>query len=110
MFVLYTKNDCPYCDVMKEKLAKWSVPYITVNIEEKPEAKTFLKENGFRTVPQLMIEETSLNDGIDTREFTMDDLLNRLDEYHFNRDSGITPEITEWANGVIEGIKNESKS
>lgn len=76
--VLYTQNNCMYCDVMKQKLADWEIPYLTVNISEQPEGKEYLKSLGLKTVPQLLIEDYSLNDGINTREFTLLQLQDRL--------------------------------
>lgn len=114
MLRLYTKNDCTYCDVMKEKLAEWDIKYSTINVSVNPIGLKYLKDAGFRTVPQLMIGDTSLNDGIDTREFTIDNLCVRLALYIMESGGSIsdsaTREMFVWAKTLMEKVKNESKS
>jgi glutaredoxin len=79
MLRLYTKNDCVYCDVMKEKLAEWGVTeYNLINVSVNDIGLNYLKSQGLRTVPQLMIDDVSLNAGIDTREFTREQFFDRL--------------------------------
>ncbi len=90
MFTLYTKNDCVYCDIMKEKLKEWGVPHWIVNVPEDREGLAFLVTNGYKTVPQLIYNEVSLNDGIDTRLFTYEMLFDRI------KSMPITPEIEAW--------------
>lgn len=67
---LYTQNDCPFCVTMKNKLDEWGFDYITVNVSYNQEAKTFLKNQGHRTVPQLYDGNVNLNKGINTSDLT----------------------------------------
>jgi len=65
----YTQNNCPYCVIMKEKLDSWGLKYETVNISEDLSGRTFLREKGHRTVPQLYYRDIHLNK-VDTVDFT----------------------------------------
>ena len=104
--ILYTQNNCVFCDVMKQKLAEWDVKYLTVNISEQPEGKEYLKSLGLKTVPQLLIEGHSLNYGIDTREFTLPLLQSRLSTWAVIQRNGgygdINPNAVAWANEIME--------
>lgn len=82
---LYTKTPCVYCDMMKAKLQSWGVIYETINISDDAEALEYIKGLGFRTVPQLMVDDVSLNAGIDTREFTKQMLDDKI-ELHAKED------------------------
>jgi glutaredoxin 3 len=53
MITIYTKTDCPYCDRAKALLESRGVQYTAVNVEEQPEAREFLVDNGHRSVPQI---------------------------------------------------------
>lgn len=85
---------------MKENLNRWGVKYMTVNVQEDPEALELLKESGIRTVPQLFLNGVSLNQGIDTRQFTEQMLYDKIMLYiNDNRSDweSIPIEIREWA-------------
>jgi len=81
MLVLYTMDNCPFCEVMKGKLDSWSVKYEVRNVSYDDEAKNFLKVNGYKTVPQIFLGEFNVNAGLDTREFTEKELYHRLDVF-----------------------------
>jgi glutaredoxin len=53
MIQIYTKTNCPYCDMAKQLLESRGVSYETVNIEEDKESKQFLVDSGHRSVPQI---------------------------------------------------------
>jgi glutaredoxin len=63
MLLVYTKNDCPYCDRAKALLESKSVPYKAINIQENPEAREFLMNQGLRSVPQIFDDTTLLPGG-----------------------------------------------
>ena len=86
--VLYTQNDCPYCDIMKKKLDDWGMSYETINISEDLPARAFLRINNHRTVPQLYFGDVHLNK-VDTRDFTRDILMKEIQLYHDENDSGV---------------------
>lgn len=53
MITVYTKNNCPFCDRAKALLESRGVAFETINVEEQPEARAFLVDNGHRSVPQI---------------------------------------------------------
>ena len=85
---LFTKDDCPYCDAMKNKLTKWGVNFDTINVSEDIESKYFLKENGHRTVPQLYFGDYHI-DHVNTKEFTHSDLMAAMQGAWSGQDSGV---------------------
>ena len=42
MITIYTRNDCPFCDMAKSLLESRGVEFTTVNVSEKSEARDFL--------------------------------------------------------------------
>ena len=54
--VMYTTSWCGDCVVTKKALAKLSVPYLEVNIEQDPDAAEFVMQvnGGRRSVPTLV--------------------------------------------------------
>jgi glutaredoxin len=53
MITVYTKDNCPFCDMAKSLLETRGVEYTTINVSEKSEARDYLIENGHRSVPQI---------------------------------------------------------
>ena len=60
---VYTKNNCPFCDQAKALLESKGVTYNTVNLEEQPDARDFLVDQGLRSVPQIFNGTTLLQGG-----------------------------------------------
>ena len=58
MITVYSKNNCPFCDRAKALLENKGVDYRVVNIEDEPDAREFLVDQGLRSVPQIF------NDGV----------------------------------------------
>ena len=58
MITVYSKNTCPFCDRAKALLENKGVAFNVVNIEEAPDAREFLVDQGLRSVPQIF------NDGV----------------------------------------------
>jgi len=86
---LYTQNNCPYCVMMKDKLDSWGMNYQIINVSEDLKAKTFLKEQGHRTVPQLYYRNTHLNK-VDTVDFTKEVFWGEMRlAYDQENDSGV---------------------
>lgn len=75
---LYTQTDCIFCEVMKSKLNEWGYKYDVVNLNVRPEAKSFMKIAGHKTVPQLYWNKTHLNK-VDTADFTKEQLEEQLE-------------------------------
>lgn len=63
MLLVYTKNDCPFCDRAKALLENKGVPYRTINVQDHPDAKEFLMNQGLRSVPQIFDGSTLLPGG-----------------------------------------------
>lgn len=53
MIQVYSKNNCPYCDMAKRLLDSNNVPYEVINIEENTDGRQFLAEQNLRSVPQI---------------------------------------------------------
>jgi glutaredoxin len=58
MITVYSKNDCPFCDRAKALLTSKDIPFSVIAMEENPDAREFLMDQGLRSVPQLF------NDGV----------------------------------------------
>jgi glutaredoxin 3 len=63
MITIYTKDNCQFCDMAKALLESRGVPYNTINVSEKSEARDFLIENGHRSVPQIFRGTTHIPGG-----------------------------------------------
>ena len=85
---LYTQNNCPYCVIMKEKHDSWGMNYELINVSENLEAKSFLKDRGHRTVPQLYYRDTHLNK-CDTVDFTKNIMFAEMMLAYEENDSGV---------------------
>lgn len=58
---VYSKDYCPYCTRAKALLQSKNIPFEEVSIEGKPELQQeIFSKSGFRTVPQIFIEEECL--------------------------------------------------
>lgn len=63
MITVYTKNLCPYCDGAKAYLDKLGEAYYAVNISENEDAREFLLDSGFKSVPQIFYRGQLLVEG-----------------------------------------------
>lgn len=64
MITVYSKSQCPNCVSAKELLTRKGVRYVEINIEADDEAKVFLVEQGFRSVPQINVDGVFLEGGL----------------------------------------------
>jgi glutaredoxin 3 len=53
MLTVYSKNNCPFCVQAKNLLKLKNIAFEEINIEEQPDARTFIVNEGHRTVPQI---------------------------------------------------------
>lgn len=53
MIKVYSKPNCPYCDMAKQLLESRGVAYESVDISVDPDARQMLMDAGFRSVPQI---------------------------------------------------------
>ena len=63
MLTIYTKNNGPYCDRAKALLESRGVAYQAINLEEQPDARSFLVDQGLRSVPQIFNSDALLQGG-----------------------------------------------
>ena len=57
MYRIYTQNNCGYCIAAKNLLDKKGEQYEEIHLEDNPDAKNKLKQDGLRTVPQIWLDE-----------------------------------------------------
>jgi glutaredoxin len=57
MIKVYTKLQCPYCEMTKDYLMRQAIVF------EDADALAFIKEQGHRTVPQIYNDNTILVEG-----------------------------------------------
>ena len=53
MITMYSKNNCPFCDRAKALLESKNIPFEVIKMEDNPNAREFLMEQGLRSVPQI---------------------------------------------------------
>ena len=58
MYTIYTQNLCNYCTLAKRLLEEKGYEYKEINITHDDNAKAFLKNNGYKTVPQIFYNGT----------------------------------------------------
>mgnify|MGYP001231483509 FL=1 len=57
MYKIYTQNNCGYCVAAKNLLDRKGEEYEEIHLENNPDAKNKLKQDGLRTVPQIWLDE-----------------------------------------------------
>ena len=66
MIKVYESNYCPYCIRAKDYLDLLGIEYESVNIQKDTEARDFFLQGGYRTVPQMFVNDKLLcEDGSD---------------------------------------------
>jgi glutaredoxin len=63
MITVYSKNNCPFCDRAKALLESKEIPFRVIKMEEDPDAKEFLMDQGLRSVPQIFKDGVLLPGG-----------------------------------------------
>ena len=58
MYTIYTQNLCNYCTLAKRLLEEKGYEYKEINITHNDNAKSFLRNNGYKTVPQIFYNGT----------------------------------------------------
>jgi glutaredoxin 3 len=51
--VIYSRDNCPYCDMVKNLLGEHGITYSEVDVMSDDQARSFLKDQGHKTVPQI---------------------------------------------------------
>ena len=55
MLTVYSKANCPYCELAKSWLDSNKIPYETINVSDNDTALTLIKDHGHKTVPQIYL-------------------------------------------------------
>tara|TARA_B100000925_G_scaffold42657_1_gene27810 strand:- start:35 stop:295 length:261 start_codon:yes stop_codon:yes gene_type:complete len=57
--IIYSSNNCGYCELAKSLLESLNYQYQEINIQEMPDKRDEMlrKSNGRRTVPQIFIND-----------------------------------------------------
>ena len=63
MITVYSKNNCPFCDRAKALLESKGIEFKTVMMEDEPDAREFLMDQGLRSVPQIFKDGVLLPGG-----------------------------------------------
>ncbi len=63
MITVYSKNNCPFCDRAKALLESKSNPFQVIKMEDEPDARGFLMDQGLRSVPQIFKDGVLLPGG-----------------------------------------------
>lgn len=64
MITVYSKSQCPNCVRAKDLLRQKGVRYVEIDIEADDEAKLFLVDQGFRSVPQINVDGVFIEGGL----------------------------------------------
>lgn len=54
---VYTKTVCQPCKATKRKLAKHSIPFTEINVEENADAAQFLRDGGYTEAPVVITSD-----------------------------------------------------
>lgn len=53
MLTVYSKANCPFCDQAKNLLKLKNIQFEEIRVDENPDARQFIVNEGHRTVPQI---------------------------------------------------------
>lgn len=65
---MYTKDDCIWCEKLKQLLTDLDEKYTEFNVEDDRQHLKFLKDSGFKTVPQVFYNGFYIGDYEKTKE------------------------------------------
>jgi glutaredoxin len=63
MITVYSKNNCPFCDRAVALLESKDIAFKLIKVEDAPDAKEFLMDQGLRSVPQIFKDGVLLPGG-----------------------------------------------
>ena len=78
MITVYSKNNCPFCDRAKALLESKNIPFKVIKMEDEPDARGFLMEQGLRSVPQIFKDGVLLPGGFQGLAGKDDEFFNTL--------------------------------
>jgi glutaredoxin len=53
MIEVYSKTNCPQCDLVKQQLTAWGYDFREIRVDQDDLAREFLISRGHRSVPQI---------------------------------------------------------
>lgn len=62
--IVYTKNNCPQCNVLKARLKTAGIPFKEISVEGNQDARDFLIGQGHRSAPVMY------RGGVHLKDFT----------------------------------------
>ena len=69
-FAVYTKDNCPYCEKIKQVMDLTKLSYVVYNLNEHFDKKSFIDEFGKgSTFPQVVVDGKKLGGCVDTIQF-----------------------------------------
>ena len=69
-FAVYSKDNCPYCEKIKQVMDLTKLSYVVYNLNEHFDKKSFIDEFGKgSTFPQVVVDGKKLGGCVDTIEF-----------------------------------------
>ena len=57
MYKVYGTKICLYCDKAENLLKTKDLPFEKINIDEDDDAKDYIVKQGFKTVPQIWLDD-----------------------------------------------------
>lgn len=60
--VIYTKEHCPYCSLLKTELANRGIPFTAVDLSDDDVRSSFYSNTGTNTVPQVYITDQEFSE------------------------------------------------
>ena len=77
---IYSHDRCGYCKRAKALLEELGVEYVEYNIYEDADAMNVMREGGYRTVPQIFIDDVHIGGHDDLVEMRENGALESLVE------------------------------
>jgi len=65
VYTIYTQRTCSYCDDAKKLMIEKDIIFMEISIDHDVQARTMLKEEGHKTVPQIFDNENNHIGGFD---------------------------------------------
>jgi glutaredoxin len=59
--VVFSKNNCPACNQLKDKLKFQNKVFTEINIQENSAAQEFIINKGFRSMPVVFLDGESVS-------------------------------------------------
>lgn len=77
---VYSRNTCGACREAKQILHTMQIPYVEVDVDLDQASATWLRAQGFKTLPVLMVNDRELVPGgvRSLRTMRRDEILNRI--------------------------------